>query len=80
MRGARNVSRDMGIGAGEGNRTLVFSLGSCCSAIELHPHAAVIRPRHRPRQETQRNLARCTWQGYLTVRAQLAQHLPARPA
>ncbi len=25
-------------GAGEGNRTLVVSLGSCCSAIELHPH------------------------------------------
>ena len=25
-------------GAGEGNRTLVFSLGSCCSTIELHPH------------------------------------------
>ncbi len=27
-----------GGGAGEGNRTLVFSLGSCCSTIELHPH------------------------------------------
>ncbi len=26
-------------GAGEGNRTLVFSLGSCCSTIELHPLA-----------------------------------------
>ncbi len=26
-------------GAGEGNRTLVASLGSWCSAIELHPHA-----------------------------------------
>ena len=25
-------------GAGEGNRTLVVSLGSFCSAIELHPH------------------------------------------
>ncbi len=25
------------IGAGEENRTLVFSLGSCCSTIELHP-------------------------------------------
>ena len=24
-------------GAGEGNRTPVFSLGSCCSTIELHP-------------------------------------------
>ena len=26
------------IGAGEGNRTLVFSLEGCCSTIELHPH------------------------------------------
>ena len=25
-------------GAGEGNRTLVVSLGSFCSAIELRPH------------------------------------------
>ena len=28
------------IGAGEGNRTLVVSLGSFCSAIELHPRGA----------------------------------------
>jgi hypothetical protein len=27
-----------GDGAGEGNRTLVVSLGSFCSTIELHPH------------------------------------------
>ncbi len=25
-------------GAGEGNRTLVFSLEGCGSTIELHPH------------------------------------------
>jgi hypothetical protein len=25
------------IGAGGGNRTLVFSLEGCCSTIELHP-------------------------------------------
>src|SRR5580658_8969550 len=25
------------LGAGEGNRTLVFSLEGCCSTIELHP-------------------------------------------
>ena len=31
-------------GAGEGNRTLVFSLGSCCSTIELHPQTAWTRP------------------------------------
>ena len=27
-------------GAGEGNRTLVFSLEGCCSTIELHPQCA----------------------------------------
>jgi hypothetical protein len=30
-------------GAGEGNRTLVVSLGSCCSTIELHPQAQPLR-------------------------------------
>ena len=29
------------IGAGEGNRTLVFSLEGCCSTIELHPLTSV---------------------------------------
>jgi hypothetical protein len=29
------------IGAGEGNRTLVFSLEGCCSTIELHPQQAM---------------------------------------
>ena len=29
-------------GAGEGNRTLVFSLEGCCSTIELHPQRAYI--------------------------------------
>ena len=28
-------------GAGEGNRTLVFSLEGCCSTIELHPRGAM---------------------------------------
>src|SRR4029079_304922 len=28
-------------GAGEGNRTLVFSLEGCCSTIELHPRQAM---------------------------------------
>jgi hypothetical protein len=28
---------ELSIGAGEGNRTLVFSLEGCCSTIELHP-------------------------------------------
>ena len=31
----------IGNGAGEGNRTLVFSLEGCCSTIELHPHLAM---------------------------------------
>src|SRR6267154_6454607 len=30
----------LGDGAGEGNRTLVFSLEGCCSTIELHPRAS----------------------------------------
>src|SRR5690606_12534159 len=34
-------------GAGEGNRTLVVSLGSFCSTIELHPRPAPISPRAR---------------------------------
>jgi hypothetical protein len=28
------------VGAGRGNRTLVFSLEGCCSTIELYPRAA----------------------------------------
>ena len=38
------------IGAGEGNRTLVFSLEGCCSTIELHPRSFVSQDsgnRHR---------------------------------
>jgi hypothetical protein len=33
-------------GAGEGNRTLVFSLEGCCSTIELHPRATDQLSRH----------------------------------
>src|SRR4051794_40184294 len=40
----RNGSRNLKLlklnGAGEGNRTLVFSLEGCCSTIELHPRAS----------------------------------------
>src|SRR5271170_692321 len=32
------------IGAGEGNRTLVFSLEGCCSTIELHPQFQCLKP------------------------------------
>jgi hypothetical protein len=38
-----------GFGAGEGNRTLVFSLEGCCSTIELHPRARVQLSRHAGR-------------------------------
>ena len=39
--GATQASKSLEvIGAGEGNRTLVVSLGSFCSAIELHPRSA----------------------------------------
>ena len=37
MRGASRPA--FVFGAGEGNRTLVSSLGSWCSTIELHPRA-----------------------------------------
>ena len=30
------------IGAGDGNRTHVFSLGSCCTTIVLHPHLTIL--------------------------------------
>ena len=36
----------MRLGAGEGNRTLVFSLEGCCSTIELHPRLGA--PYHGP--------------------------------
>jgi hypothetical protein len=32
----------LSIGAGEGNRTLVFSLEGCCSTIELHPRSYLV--------------------------------------
>ena len=34
---AENLDAQGRSGAGEGNRTLVLSLGSFCSTIELHP-------------------------------------------
>ena len=36
--GSDDALSGWGDGAGEGNRTLVFSLEGCCSTIELHPH------------------------------------------
>src|SRR5436190_10614690 len=42
-------------GAGEGNRTLVVSLGSFCSAIELHPRSA------RNDRRTPRRCKRLGW-------------------
>src|ERR1700728_164967 len=36
---AVRMTKRLKIGAGEGNRTLVFSLEGCCSTIELHPRA-----------------------------------------
>ena len=35
-------------GAGEGNRTLVFSLEGCCSTIELHPRNLTYYTRNPP--------------------------------
>jgi hypothetical protein len=39
------------IGAGEGNRTLVISLGSCFSTIEIHPHALISEGKAFGRQD-----------------------------
>src|SRR5207247_6644679 len=36
-----------GVGAGEGNRTLVISLEGCCSTIELHPRSPPKPRTHR---------------------------------
>src|SRR6187402_657090 len=40
FRGSQEGLGARAAGAGEGNRTLVVSLGSFCSAIELHPRFA----------------------------------------
>ena len=37
-------------GAGEGNRTLIFSLEGCCSTIELHPQYKPASPNQIPRR------------------------------
>jgi hypothetical protein len=34
----KDVLENQGVGAGEGDRTLVLSLENSCSTIELHPH------------------------------------------
>ena len=44
-------------GAGEGNRTLVCSLGSCRSTIELHPRAQGLILYHGPLQPQQTHSA-----------------------
>ena len=58
-------------GAGEGNRTLVFSLEGCCSTIELHPRSVPclgrfsIRSYDEPslRSLYSRHSAECWWRG-----------------
>jgi hypothetical protein len=42
------------IGAGEGNRTLVCSLGSCRSTIELRPRADLVASREKSAMNTGR--------------------------
>src|ERR1700728_4994630 len=46
---AVRMTKRLKIGAGEGNRTLVFSVEGCCSTIELHPRAADQLSRHTSR-------------------------------
>ena len=49
-----------GLGAGEGNRTLVLSLGSSRSTIELHPHRDRITPKTPCRQHCTDRLGSAT--------------------
>ena len=65
------------IGAGEGNRTLVFSLEGCCSTIELHPRLerSTNTPCRRPQPPRNRSETigkppgtRQSWPGHLANR------------
>ena len=38
-------------GAGEGSRTLVFSLEGCCTTVVLHPHTPLFRKNCSPKLE-----------------------------
>src|ERR1700749_4636145 len=54
-------------GAGEGNRTLVFSLEGCCSTIELHPPTPGRLRRGEPALElAARHCAHC-WLAFQAV-------------
>jgi hypothetical protein len=50
-------------GAGEGNRTLVFSLEGCCSTIELHPRTGHPLTRRAGRLNPPRGRRPCTANG-----------------
>ena len=65
-------------GAGEGNRTLVFSLEGCCSTIELHPHRHTMRQTvFKSQRRTQKDAGMAVWPLRLPAFAQagLAGHL-----
>src|ERR1700722_7435895 len=53
------TARNENVGAGEGNRTLVFSLEGCCSTIELPPRTrSPITPGRRPQPLMRRGCPR----------------------
>jgi hypothetical protein len=47
----KKTTKSREFGAGEGNRTLVVSLGSFCSTIELHPRPALFAAKAVKRQD-----------------------------
>src|SRR3546814_20971310 len=67
-------------GAGEGNRTLVVSLGSFCSAIELHPRLANTYKELRPVQACRGCLASRDWRFTPHSAAVAIQPPPPSPA
>ena len=73
--------RNYGIaaGAGEGNRTLVFSLEGCCSTIELHPRRSSCRTGFSGKREPSLTCARLPdqqwWRGLDSNQRRLSQRI-----
>ena len=63
-------------GAGDGNRTHVFSLEGCCSTIELHPRPARYRPGRGGGASVASGLASVGASGGVSGRATARSHGP----
>src|SRR5215218_5205654 len=72
----RNPLREKA-GAGEGNRTLVFSLEGCCSTIELHPRQARLPRRNGHEKPGHRSAASVErwWRGLDSNQRRLSQRI-----